>query len=127
MEFRITPSIELRNHLSTLESDPTSPSTSDICTTIHIDSKSGDRSWIQIYQEMINFQHFDTTLKDEILGEILDRFPVPDTIDLDPGNYVTFPITDFTTQELNSFFDLLMVDYFGATSLNGIHISSESL
>ena len=97
------------------------------CLTINVNADNGDEFWMQLHCGMINFRHQDSMEKDEILGTIIDAFPVPDDADLDPGVSMAFEITSFSADQLNQLIDQLIEKYFEATTADTISITSEEL
>lgn len=121
------PSHLIREHIATLEDDPTANKDSSICTTVEVLCDDEDSLWIQLHRGMINFQHQDSPEKDDVLGSIIDAFPVPDTADLEPGGYMAFEISTFSSGQLDQLIDRLVQEYFVATSPDAISCSSERL
>ena len=123
----MTPSRQIRSHIKTQAADPTSDTRSKICTTVEVTSNTGDSHWLQLHQGSINFQHLDDAEKDEILGDIIDSFPVPENADVEPGEYMTFDISPFPAADLDQFIDRLIAEYFAATSPGAVSCQSEML
>lgn len=121
------PSHQVREHILTQGEDPTTSSHSGICTTVDVTADCGDSFWIQLHRGMINFEHQDIPEKDDVLGTIIDAFPVPDAADLEPGNSMTFEISTFSSGQLDQLIDRLVQEYFVATSPDAITCRSERL
>ena len=122
-----SPSYQVREHILTQGEDPTTSSHSSICTTVDVTADNGDEYWIQLHRGMINFQHQDSPDKDDILGSIIDAFPVPDAAELEPGGFMAFEIFTFSSGQLDQLIDRLVQEYFVATAPNAISCRSERL
>lgn len=107
--------------------DPTAGTDSRICTTIELTSDTGDSFWIQLHQRQLNFQHQDSTKKDEILDSIIKAYPVPADAFRHPGEFMTFDISGFTTEQVDRFVDSLVHEYYVVTSPDAIACRSELL
>ena len=121
------PSHQIREHILAQGEDPTTSSHSSICTTVDVTADSGDSYWIQLHQEMINFQHQDSPEKDDVLGSIIDALPVPETADLEPGGFMAFKISTFSSGQLDQLIDRLVQEYYVASSPDAVSCSSERL
>jgi hypothetical protein len=118
---------QLNQHLQTQEVDPRNDDSSDVCTTIEGKSVNGEPFWIQFHVGLINFQHIDDSAKDETLGAILDSFEISGDPDLEVGTYMTFSISEMSTEEQDRLLNQLVNDYFEAASFPAPSISSAKL
>lgn len=116
-----------REHIAAQGTDPTADKNSEICTTVQVASGERDEFWLQVYQQIINFKHRNEAEKDDLLGEILDAFPVPNDANIEPGQYMSFDTSEFSPAQLDQLIDLLVDRYFEAFPRGTASWSSEIL
>ena len=113
---------QLREHVATLPGDPISDPGSGLCTTIQGD---GERFWLQLCDEQINFLHLDDEAKEQVLDALLEAVGEP--VAIEKGLYVTFNLPPMDVAAMNALLTRLLREYYGVPEEETAEIFTEEM